>query len=279
MTNSVRVDGGKPGDGDPVEGTPAYGGRVRTRTAAKQKATAAPEGFDLANYEPSKLFDAAEWGRQIAKRFFLGESLRLGTTGELVGRFSELISRPLEPCTYGAISQATSLGTSRPHYMRPSIKPLRLHDLRLLTKQLEEQGVVDGNELIDECAQKYKPLAGLAAFGRIQVDLSASDADLITAFGVWLRSYRRSVGSASISRHKSSALQLELTDWYDNRILPYSDLTLWCQWRGVRMTDECLWGILFADDDSKSTSRLRSTRRDVKVALTLKNVHALLLAE
>ena len=79
----------------------------------------------------------------------------------------------------------------------------------------------------------------------VSVDLHASDDKLLDDFKAWLRSARAATGV----RGPSGRLQRsDFMKLHEFRVLPYLDLTLWAECRGLKFTQQLLGATLFPDE-------------------------------
>jgi hypothetical protein len=278
-----------------------------SRTRSK-KLEAAPVGFSLEKYIGCDELGPRDWAQQLDKRWHARKALEYKAlcearckaieqgcttdpedstnwpeelahvTRQLREMMPDLIAAPLAGFASSYHSQGSSKAAPRPPHVRRSIRPIRLTDLHHWAELLKANGITDGDALVDDGYQIAPNLISLTAFGRIQVDLSAADEDLMEAFRIWLRGYRRQVKRPSVSRHKTQ-WQAEMADWCRNQLLPYTDLQLWCDWKGGKLTKERLVAILYPDDTEATPSKLRAVERDAKKYLQFESVQALRLAE
>ncbi|VWD17385.1 DUF6387 family protein [Burkholderia contaminans] len=87
---------------------------------------------------------------------------------------------------------------------------------------------------------------------RIDVDLGASDEEIIKDFKLWLKGIRKEAEIPVIRRALS---QEDFNDWHQKRLLPYLDLVLWSAARGGSFTSSVLGYVLFPDEGAQNHVR------------------------
>ncbi|ASW00016.1 DUF6387 family protein [Paraburkholderia aromaticivorans] len=79
----------------------------------------------------------------------------------------------------------------------------------------------------------------------IQVQLGASDDDLVSEFKAWLKRIRKEAEIPQIPKAFDAS---HFSDWHERRLLPYLDLTLWARLHGGSFNLTALGYALFPDE-------------------------------
>lgn len=88
----------------------------------------------------------------------------------------------------------------------------------------------------------------------IEVELGASDDELVKEFKDWLRQIRKAADIPRIPKRFDSS---HFKDWCSKRLLPYLDLTLWARAHGGAISASLLGYILFPDEPLRD-ARMRN---------------------
>nr|WP_255650765.1 DUF6387 family protein [Cupriavidus sp. DB3] len=99
---------------------------------------------------------------------------------------------------------------------------------------------------------------------QVNVDLNASDSEILADFKDWLAQKRRAAGSMAAKRRTDNK---DFESWVKNRVLPYIDLLLLSQATGRPLTHSLAGELLFWDEDVDATEKVRKTVRPLAMQL------------
>ncbi|MCX2979752.1 hypothetical protein EYC98_02615 [Halieaceae bacterium IMCC14734] len=99
------------------------------------------------------------------------------------------------------------------------------------------------------------------------VDIGASEDRLLEDFTKYIRAQKKRLQLATVPSKKFG--KSERQRWHRRRVLPYLDLTLWCEFAAIPITQHQLGTVLFPDDIDISPSEvIRKTIRPLADMLT-----------
>ena len=117
-------------------------------------------------------------------------------------------------------------------------------------KKLAERFSSLDNSTIDEFylahmqeGESYAEHTGGFTFA--QIDIVASDEQLIEDFKQWLKDTRSLV---KIEARPKTFTETDAENWHKKRILPYIDLTIWAKLKGISITHQEIGIVLFPDE-------------------------------
>lgn len=217
-------------------------------------------------YDPSKLFNSgSQWANQFAKRFCYDQAPL-----ESKKRYAlELLEDPLRVWEF-----KPTIPTSSSSFNTNSIYPLSWDDIDRLQNSSSEC-IKTSTQSIDDWAVKNQ--LPFAAFGYLKVYLNASDEDIIRDLTDWLHRYRSHVQRSSpLSGFKELSALDGFGGFYDNLILPYFDINLYCQTHGRRISgDRFIKGFFKTRASLPHRNFLAETQRLIEEHITLRSAIAL----
>lgn len=255
------------------------------------------DDFDVYKYAALEDFDRTIWAQLIESRLVCERMIRAaqqqahssGSMNAFATCAEQLINHlfdtPLTP--FGKGLRDTLL---RADQTEPSVRPLLVAEIIALHRGVMEHApltvVVKNNEIeywtatdeqpeifdtaIDDAIAESKHY-NIRNLARFQIDLQASDKQIIDDFKQLLSSYRKRTSFAP-----PTITEAKLKQWFRNRVLPYTDLKLWAQWTNTKLKNRDLVELLFPDTEALANHPIDSIRRDCRDAISSTTVSALL---
>jgi hypothetical protein len=220
-----------------------------------------PEWFDLAKYKRTREFDAAEWYDQLSMRMNIHNNISVDASDaeKLDSNYQSLLDALKTITQYGLISPSNFPDSRRLASFllsqgggSHSIRPLSCADVLTASWTVGKRPKMG---LINTVRTSYDSISQLPLTAHIQVDLRASDEQIVNDFKQWLGGHRESLKRAARKRMFSEA---DFKQWSRYQALPCIDLMLWGEYQGVRYTNSLLANSLFPTEWTDS-ERIRKT--------------------
>jgi hypothetical protein len=119
------------------------------------------------------------------------------------------------------------------------------------------------DQIIEE-SESYK----IRHFANLTVDLRKSDPEIFEEFKLVLAEYRKSLKIKPLTITK-----IRLDRWFKNNVMPYADLMLWSQWKGVHLSEGDLIDLLYPESDANKP--LKGTKEGYSEAFSYLTLVAL----
>ncbi|WP_250489903.1 DUF6387 family protein [Caballeronia sp. INML2] len=226
-----------------------------------------PSDFSLEKYEQCAKWTVEEWWRALSYRYPVHllakqypedvieeEDWTLDDRVEFLrDHAANFISNPLpekrddyRPFAYGADEPLIRDLTGRDYQDAPStLKKWKeaINEAEYL-RPSERADAIDG--LRETPAWEiHREIDGFENVFRIEVDLAASDDDLLREFMAWLKRIRSEAEMSKIPRSFGPA---DFVKWHEKRLLPYLDLSLWAAMHGGHLSYSVIGHALFPDE-------------------------------
>lgn len=94
----------------------------------------------------------------------------------------------------------------------------------------------------------------------LRIDVAATEEQLVQDFRKYVREIKARLRMDALPVKNVNMIQTK--KWHEQKVLPYLDLTLWCEYKGMRITQQRIGSLLFPDEIEISLDeRVRKTVR------------------
>ena len=236
----------------------------------------APRWFNLENYRCFKNLSAKNWADQLNKRSLLAieNSVEIG---EIELFLKHIESNPIVPGggNYHGATDSTITNTNcsnsndKSKLVQKSVSTLTCENAFYFAEELAEikEEIDEGNQKfcnlpIDEYFQQK----GIIGEGLINltINLNAPDDILKQEFKSILEATRDQYQYLEGGRISKNIL----THLYQSRVIPYIDLTIWINFKGLNVPYHALGGWLFPDEEVDISEKIRKVTKPWRARAT-----------
>lgn len=240
---------------------------------------AAKEWFDLERYSSLIHFGRRQWGQQIVKRALIlqtldeFQNLDIGSPRHELTRC--LLDDQIEHLKDKPLMEWVSNGGE------PPLREIWLEDMESIAGDIARYNDLAqklNQPLIEKNGMPLDSVIGHSNkfLGHLRINLAARDADILSAFGAWLQQRRQGY---SFDLAEKAIRKDATNEWFDNRLIPFTDLQIWERFAGFKLTEEQRVDLLFPDDACDYRVRHKATKDAFDKYMTSANGSSLVFGQ
>jgi hypothetical protein len=224
-----------------------------------------PTWFSLDHYQNADRLDFEGWRIQIGNRIYLDGLARLDTKDQFDQCFKNIIESPFFDFGFADVN----ISSKAVYPLTFGVANAMVSTLALLNPDRK-----------DSCDQRLRDdgQESFAMHAHLTIDFNASKAKIIKDFEAWLVPSLETHRKQFPRDREAGMTKAVCKSWHEHKILPYQDLKLWFQSKGLPLpSDTILADWLYPDGDADK-DKARTTREKAESAYNLTTLRQLSLA-